>query len=127
VIEKVLTGGQAGADQGALRVARAAIIATGGDAPRGWMTEAGAAPWLGGYGLVECEIPGYPARTEANVRSCDAVLWFWDPTTLGGKLTLEWCHHAGARCGRRAVPGAVPAHQGAHGRGQPGESSLRDR
>jgi hypothetical protein len=25
--------------------------------------------------LVECDRPGYPVRTAANVGSCDAVLW----------------------------------------------------
>jgi hypothetical protein len=139
VIEKVVTGGQAGADQGALRAARTAGIATGGFAPQGWVTEAGAAPWLGEFDLVECEISGYPARTEANVRSCDAVLWFGDPTAPGGKLTLEWCHRAGklsmviplgghgAAIGRRAVPGPVPAREGRDGRGQQGIESPGDR
>jgi hypothetical protein len=39
VIERVVTGGQTGADQGGLRAARAAGIATGGWAPQGWLTE----------------------------------------------------------------------------------------
>jgi integrase len=51
VIEKVVTGGQAGADQGGLRAARAAGIATGGFAPKGWATEAG---------------PGHPGRLDAG-------------------------------------------------------------
>lgn len=118
MIEKVVTGGQAGANQGALRTARAAGIATGGFAPKGWLTETGAAPWLADFGLVECDRPGYPARTEANVRSCEAVLWFGAPTTPGGKLTLEWCHRAGklsmviplgARCGHRPSCGSWPS------------------
>ncbi|HJZ54171.1 MAG TPA: putative molybdenum carrier protein, partial [Gemmataceae bacterium] len=95
MIERVITGGQTGADQGGLRAARAAGIATGGFAARGWETEAGPAPWLADFGLVECETPGYPARTEANVRAADAVLWFGSTDTPGGKLTLGWCHRAG--------------------------------
>ncbi len=35
MIERILTGGQTGADQAALRAARAAGIATGGWAPKG--------------------------------------------------------------------------------------------
>jgi Circularly permutated YpsA SLOG family len=56
VIARIITGGQTGADQGGLRAARAAGIATGGFAPKGWATETGAAPWLAEFGLVECEM-----------------------------------------------------------------------
>jgi len=42
----VVSGGQTGVDQAALRAARASGIATGGWAPKGWATEAGPAPWL---------------------------------------------------------------------------------
>lgn len=34
----------------------------------------GSAPWLAEYGLVEHTVPGYPPRTEANVRDSDATL-----------------------------------------------------
>ena len=43
MIERVISGGQTGSDQGRLRAARACSIATGGGAPRGWLTEAGPA------------------------------------------------------------------------------------
>ncbi len=76
-------------DQAALRAARAVGIATGGWAPRGWMTLDGPAPWLADYGLVEHPRPGYPPRTEANVRDSDATLRvaanFLSP---GEKLTI---------------------------------------
>jgi hypothetical protein len=91
VIARVITGGQTGADQGALRAARVAGIGTGGVAPRGWLTEDGPAPWLAGWGLVECDRPGYPARTVANVRDSDGTLWFGDWMTPGGKTTLDAC------------------------------------
>jgi Circularly permutated YpsA SLOG family len=56
VIEKVVTSSQGRADQAGLHAARAAGIAIGGFAPKGWATEAGAAPWLAEFGLVECEM-----------------------------------------------------------------------
>jgi Circularly permutated YpsA SLOG family len=56
VVNLIATGGQEETDQGALRAARAAGIAIGGFAPKGWATEAGAAPWLAEFGLVECEM-----------------------------------------------------------------------
>lgn len=74
MIERIISGGQNGVDQAALRAARAVGIATGGWAPRGWMTLDGSAPWLADYGLREHVAPGYPPRTEANVRDSDAAL-----------------------------------------------------
>jgi hypothetical protein len=82
MLDEVVTGGQTGADQAALRAARAAGIPTGGWAPLGWLVETAdgkrteAAPWLAEYGLTECPEPGFPARARANVRDSDGTLWF---------------------------------------------------
>jgi hypothetical protein len=74
VLTKVISGGQSGVDQAALRAARAAGIPTGGWAPSGWETEAGPAPWLADYGLAECPHSSYAGRTRRNVESAGAVL-----------------------------------------------------
>jgi hypothetical protein len=95
MIERLITGGQTGADQAVLRAARAAGIPTGGWAPAGWMTETGPAPWLADYGLAEHPEPGYTARTRANVRDSDATLWFGSWTTPGGRATLDACQFQG--------------------------------
>ncbi len=101
MLEKVTSGGQTGADQGALRAARAAGIPTGGWAPRGWLVESDdgrrdvAAPWLADFGLVECPEPGYPARTRANVRDSDGTIWFGDHNSPGGIATLDACRAQG--------------------------------
>src|SRR4051812_38794183 len=56
----VISGGQTGADIGALRAAKALGIATGGYAPLGWRTETGERPSLGiDYGLVESDSADY--------------------------------------------------------------------
>jgi hypothetical protein len=89
VLAKVISGGQAGADQAALRAAKAAGVPTGGYAACGWATEDGPAPWLRNYGLTECAASGYPARTRLNVAAADAVLWLGDRQSPGGKLTLS--------------------------------------
>ena len=73
---KIVSGGQTGADQAGLLAARAAGIETGGWAPEGWDTEDGPAPWLEDFGLTECTVAGYPARTEANARDSDGTAWF---------------------------------------------------
>lgn len=73
-LEKIISGGQTGVDQAALRAARRSSIATGGWAPRCWMTLVGPQKeLLSGFGLVEHE-GGYAARTEANVRDSDVTL-----------------------------------------------------
>lgn len=71
---KVISGGQTGVDQAALRAAKALGIETGGWAPRGWLTEDGPAPWLADYGLEEMRVVDYPARTRANIGSAGATL-----------------------------------------------------
>jgi Circularly permutated YpsA SLOG family len=97
MLEKIISGGQTGADQAGLRAARAAGITTGGWALRGWLTESEdgrhnvPAPWLAEFGLVDCPEPGYPARTRANVLASDGTLFFGDWTTQGGAATLDAC------------------------------------
>jgi hypothetical protein len=98
MLAKVISGGQSGADLAGLRAARAAGIATGGFAPRGWLIEGPdgrgcvAAPWLGvDFGLTECQLgetvaERMVARRRLNVRQSDGVLLFlkdWTPGTKG--------------------------------------------
>ena len=64
MLSKVVSGGQTGADQAGLRAAAKAGIDTGGWACKGWLTEKGPASWLADYGLAECPVPDYPARTD---------------------------------------------------------------
>jgi hypothetical protein len=102
VLERVISGGQTGADQAPLRAARAFGIPTGGFAPKGWLVETPdgrctvPAPWLADWGLVECDEPGFPARTRANVRAGDATLWFGNYETPGGMATLDACRACSA-------------------------------
>lgn len=90
MLEMVISGGQTGVDQAALRAARAAGLPTGGWAAQGWATEDGPAPWLEGWGLKEAARPGYPARTGLNVRQSDATLLF-DGGGPGSALTVREC------------------------------------
>lgn len=88
-IEKVIAGGQTGADQAGLRAARAAGITTGGWAPKGWKTEDGPAPWLADYGLREHESSDYSKRTEQNIIESDFGLLFGDCRSRGSRLFLR--------------------------------------
>lgn len=86
-LTRVISGGQTGADIAALRAAKAVGIATGGWAPRGWLTEAGPAPWLADYGLKEHARASYPPRTRQNIIDSDATIIFAaDPESPGTKL-----------------------------------------
>lgn len=67
MISKVISGGQTGVDQAALRAAKACGIPTGGYAPKDYMTEDGPSPWLADFGLIALTVSDYPRRTKANV------------------------------------------------------------
>ena len=92
--ELLVSGGQTGADQGALVAARVLGIRTGGYAPRGWRTEEGPWPGLSGYGLVEHTSPDYITRTAANIHLADATVIFGRPS-VGSTRTREICESTG--------------------------------
>jgi hypothetical protein len=89
----VISGGQTGADIGGLRAARRVGIATGGWAPKGYMTERGPMPYLLGtvYSLEEHPSPHYPPRTALNIFSSDMTLIFADRLDGGSALTRDMC------------------------------------
>jgi len=75
VIRKVISGGQNGVDLAALRAAKSLGVATGGLMPQGWLTLDGPRPeYAKEFGMFECRIKGYPARTNANVADADFTL-----------------------------------------------------
>lgn len=71
----LISGGQTGIDQAALRAAVKLGLATGGYAPLGFRTLDGPRPDLGTeYGLVECWSANYASRTARNVFAADATI-----------------------------------------------------
>jgi hypothetical protein len=87
MIERIISGGQTGADQGAWRAAKRFGVPTGGWMPRGFLTETGLRPEFAAmYGAKEHASPDYPDRTRANVRSADLTIWIGSVTTAG-----YWC------------------------------------
>lgn len=91
MIEKIISGGQTGADQGGIIGAKAAGIPTGGCAPKGWRTDAGPAPWLAYFGLVEADSHKYEYRTFLNVQEAHGTVIFGDIHSAGSKLTIRYC------------------------------------
>jgi hypothetical protein len=89
----VISGGQTGVDQAALRAARRAGLKTGGWAPYGWKTEDGPErKLLQSYGLQEHPSRNYPDRTRANADMADGTLWLGSGDTNG-----YWCTHNACR------------------------------
>jgi len=95
---KVISGGQAGADQGGLQAAARFGIATGGWMPKGFLTTDGPRPDLAKqYGLREHPTStDYPDRTELNVRqSAGTIRFAANFDSPGEKCTLKYIreHH----------------------------------
>lgn len=89
---KIVSGGQTGADQGALEAAKILGIPTGGFAPKGFLTEDGPDLRLRDvYGLEEHDSDDWTPRTKANVRFSHGTLIFGDVTGYGTKFTVDTC------------------------------------
>lgn len=96
-LERVISGGQTGADRAALIAARNAGIATGGWMRRGFLAHDGTHPeFAERYGIRETESDHYPNRTAMNVKESDATLRFaTDWSSPGEVLTRELCEQFG--------------------------------
>ena len=89
-IERIVSGGQTGADRGGLDAAINRGVAHGGWGPKGRLSEDGKIPPE--YELEEMSSKEYIKRTEANVVDSDATLIFtYGPPTGGTKATLIFC------------------------------------
>lgn len=95
IIEKLISGGQSGVDIAAWDAAKKFGIETGGWLPRGFRTEYGPRPHYAVlYGARETESSEYPTRTRLNVYESDALAWFGDAHSRGGRLTLDLASQA---------------------------------
>src|SRR3989338_2032377 len=110
-LEKIISGGQTGADRAALRAAKALGFATGGMAPPNYRTSAGYDRALATeYGLSQfvgksvSAAAGYIARSRHNVDAADATLAFRVRSSVGTDKTIGYC-----QTGEWAVCKEVPA------------------
>ena len=100
MIERLISGGQTGADKTGLEAARALGIPTGGTAPKGWRIynpdgSDGSDPSLAEFGLVEHSSRDYPPRTKQNIIDSDGTVWFGRTESFGGKLTIGTAKKSG--------------------------------
>jgi hypothetical protein len=82
MIEKIISGGQTGADQAALDAAIGLDIPHGGWIPKGRITEDGPLPSK--YNLVDMPTKSYPERTKKNILESDGTLIFSHGKLTGG-------------------------------------------
>ena len=93
MLEKIISGGQTGADQAALDAAIKLGIPHGGWIPKGRLTEDGPLPDK--YDLKEMPTASYPERTKKNIRESDGTLIFSHGMLTGGseftrKMALKY-------------------------------------
>jgi len=91
MLELVMSGGQTGADQAGLRIAKQFGIPTGGWMPSDWQTGDGPRPDFEQlYGMKCLHHGGYKERTEANVRLSNGTIRFAaNFNSMGEKCTLN--------------------------------------
>ena len=89
MIEKIISGGQTGADQAALDAAIKLGIPHGGWIPKGRLTEDG--PLSDRYDLIEMPTESYRERTKKNIRESDGTLILSHGRLTGGsEYTEKW-------------------------------------
>ena len=87
-LRKIISGGQTGADQGALAACRQMGFPCGGWVPKGRRTEKGRVPAR--YRMRQHWSREYPPRTERNVLDADGTVVFsFGPPEGGSQLTIE--------------------------------------
>ena len=109
MLSKVISGGQTGVDQAALRAALACGVAQGGSCPPGRESEAGPIP--AGLPVRETaqdrspDAPDVPRslRTERNVRDSDATLVLRPASVERADPGTEWALRCAARLGRAVL------------------------
>lgn len=98
ILQKVISGGQTGADRAALEAARDCGIGTGGYAPRGYLTCAGPDSSLQSlFGLEQLTIPNvsvaqmFALRSQRNVDASNATVAFRLTNSVGTDKTIGFC------------------------------------
>ncbi len=93
-LERIISGGQTGADRGGLDAALALGIPHGGWCPKGRRAEDGTIPRT--YELRPTASVAYDVRTRRNVRAADGTVLFTRGAPTGGsRLTAEFARDHG--------------------------------
>ena len=96
-LRKIVSGGQTGADQGALSACVQAGFPYGGWIPKGRRTEKGKVPAR--YRMRQHWSRHYPPRTEKNVVDSDGtVIFTYGKPDGGSRLTIDFAKKHGKPC-----------------------------
>ena len=90
---KIISAGDTGAEQAALRVARRFGLETGGWAKTGWKTEYGPARWLSKYGILEEDEPG--SYLSNNIENSDGTIWIGCNLPARRAISMIECNESG--------------------------------
>lgn len=105
-LQKVISGGQTGADMGGILGAKDAGIKTGGYAAKNFMTEDGPNPKLKEeYELTDSGFD-YVGRTNLNAKNSDVTFWFGTTDSRGFFATLRSCRMTG----KQMINNPTPKH-----------------
>ncbi len=92
MLEKIISGGQSGADHAGWRAAKAFGVSSGGWMARGFLAGDGPhSEFADEYGAAELPADSAREQTEQNVLDADATLWFGATTTLRAQETVAAC------------------------------------
>jgi hypothetical protein len=92
MLEKIISGGETGANQAGWRAASAVGVPTGGWMRKGFLTNDGWHPeFAAQFAAAELPADSEPARTEQNVQDSDGTVWFGQTTTLDAHATVAAC------------------------------------
>jgi hypothetical protein len=92
MLEKIISGGQTGADQAGWRAAQAFRVAAGGWMLKGFLADDGRHPeFAEQFAAAELPTDSEPARIEQNVQDSVATVWFGQTTTSGAHATVVAC------------------------------------
>jgi hypothetical protein len=99
MLDKIISGGQTGADQAGWRAAEAFGVSTRGWMSMGFVTETGPCPeFADRFGAAELQADSDPTQPESNVQGSDATLWFGETTTSSAHATVDACQRFGKPC-----------------------------
>jgi hypothetical protein len=92
MLEKIVSGGESGADQAGWRAAKAFGVAAGGWMRKGFLTDDGRRPeFAEQFAAAELPTDSEPARTEQNVQDSDGTISFGQTTTPRAHATVAAC------------------------------------
>jgi hypothetical protein len=97
LVTTIVSGGQTGADTGALNAARELGLSISGFANQGFRTEKGPKPELASLGLRENDRPSYASTDRKNVDLSDALIAFRYSIPRTGRGTECTVHYARTR------------------------------